>query len=532
MQPTYNHIMGGKVRNFIYSLLIVLVFVSDVHAQVNGWTDGGTSVYLTTSTDKVGIGTSSPAVSLDVVNAVRAGEFHLEDNDNLTLGNSDDAYLRWNGLADELLISGGLGSIHQISDASLIINIGANGAGALIVRNASSDIWTLYPRADMTQTTMNLHDNAGNQLILGTYANRFKNYDHATTTNPTLFIHSDKNPDTDNTEWISLSYDQTDAVIDWGSGDLLLSGNDNVGIGTSTISSKLVIEQTVAADAFRVNDEANDTTPFIIDQNGNVGIGTSSPSEELEVNGDIRINNQSYIEFYNSLNPDFSPRFLDSSVGGVSVRSKSSGSSSDISVETHNGSFSLPTTIGSGSSYGGISLKPYNGTTYVAGARIYPQTHDGVSDSLLNFQTATTSDGLAIQMNLYNYFTNIGKSGSQTPIRALRVWDDDDGIVLMEVDESEGEGAYLKLTDATENTAIEFSTFGPSYFNGLGNLGIGTSSPTAKLQVDGVIRSTPTDIPVTCNASMEGGMYYDASLSEPCFCNGSSWTQFDGGGSC
>ncbi len=51
------------------------------------------------------------------------------------------------------------------------------------------------------------------------------------------------------------------------------------------------------------------------------------------------------------------------------------------------------------------------------------------------------------------------------------------------------------------------------------------------LEVD-TLRSNPTDSPGTCNATTEGRFYYDDSLDEPCFCNGSGWTQFDGGGAC
>ena len=52
------------------------------------------------------------------------------------------------------------------------------------------------------------------------------------------------------------------------------------------------------------------------------------------------------------------------------------------------------------------------------------------------------------------------------------------------------------------------------------------------LTVASVVRSTPTDAPGTCDAGMEGGMYYDASQNEPCFCDGANWQQFDGGGTC
>jgi hypothetical protein len=52
------------------------------------------------------------------------------------------------------------------------------------------------------------------------------------------------------------------------------------------------------------------------------------------------------------------------------------------------------------------------------------------------------------------------------------------------------------------------------------------------LTVASVVRSTPTDAPPACNAGMEGGMYYDDSQNEPCFCDGANWQQFDGGGTC
>ena len=41
----------------------------------------------------------------------------------------------------------------------------------------------------------------------------------------------------------------------------------------------------------------------------------------------------------------------------------------------------------------------------------------------------------------------------------------------------------------------------------------------------------PTDTQLTCSGN-EGAIYYDASLQEPCFCDGTNWQQFDGGGTC
>lgn len=65
--------------------------------------------------------------------------------------------------------------------------------------------------------------------------------------------------------------------------------NGNVGIGTVNVTGqKVLIEQTAAADAFRVNDSAADTTPFLIDQFGNVGIGSLTPGKALDIIGTVR----------------------------------------------------------------------------------------------------------------------------------------------------------------------------------------------------------------------------------------------------
>jgi len=70
---------------------------------------------------------------------------------------------------------------------------------------------------------------------------------------------------------------------------MVITAEGNVGIGTTTPFAKVHITQDGLADAFRVDDQASDITPFVIDQFGNVGIGTADPTSALHVIGDASI---------------------------------------------------------------------------------------------------------------------------------------------------------------------------------------------------------------------------------------------------
>ncbi len=101
-----------------------------------------------------------------------------------------------------------------------------------------------------TQATENtllfgLGDTAKSIIFCDT-ADTTQDFDHAAQTNPTLFIHSATDPDTANTQWLSLTHDQTDGVITTGLGDLILSPASNVGIGTDAPGAPLEVVSTDA----------------------------------------------------------------------------------------------------------------------------------------------------------------------------------------------------------------------------------------------------------------------------------------------
>ncbi len=64
-----------------------------------------------------------------------------------------------------------------------------------------------------------------------------------------------------------------------------------------------------------------------------------------------------------------------------------------------------------------------------------------------------------------------------------------------------------------------------------GNVGIGTTSPGAKLHVDDVMKLQPRSSAPSCTAGDTGLLYVDDS-GALCFCDGSSWSPAAGGGTC
>ena len=79
---------------------------------------------------------------------------------------------------------------------------------------------------------------AGRQFVLTDSSNIGKDHDHATPTDPTLFIHSATDPDTNNSQYISLFHDQSNAFMTSGTGRIEIqpgNGQFEVASGGSTL---------------------------------------------------------------------------------------------------------------------------------------------------------------------------------------------------------------------------------------------------------------------------------------------------------
>jgi len=96
-------------------------------------------------------------------------------------------------------------------------------------------------------------------LVYGTYAYSGRDYDHVQQTNPTLWIHSAVDPDTDNTQWLSLAHDQTDGVITTGKGDLVLSPATSVVAISGTTNAYPAWKRNAANMEARLADDSAST---------------------------------------------------------------------------------------------------------------------------------------------------------------------------------------------------------------------------------------------------------------------------------
>ena len=93
-------------------------------------------------------------------------------------------------------------------------------SGLYVFKDNETDLLTIRMDTTTDQSGVFPSDGAGNQLIIANSAYASSDFDHIAATNPTLYIQSDEDPDTDNTQYQALSHDKSNAVVEIGEGSL------------------------------------------------------------------------------------------------------------------------------------------------------------------------------------------------------------------------------------------------------------------------------------------------------------------------
>ena len=201
---------------------------------------------------------------------------------------------------------------------------------------------------------------------------------------------------------------------------------------------------------------------------GNVGIGTSSPSERLHVSGDMRLTGA----FYDANNqPGTAGQILSSTATGtdwVDVNSISLGSidqHSDVDTST-----TAPTN--------GQTLK-WDGSNWV------PADDD---DTTYFAGTGLSLSGTTFSLNAgIDLLTDVDTSTTPPGNGDILTWDGSNWVTTSSTAYTDN----IYTADGTLTGDRTVSLGGNNlYFVGSGNIGIGTSSPVNKLQVNGNVRAT------------------------------------------
>jgi len=134
------------------------------------------------------------------------------------------------GADGDLLVSGKLevdGSTYLDGDTALVLKQPAGDWQNIDWVEGSTIASRFGVNYDWNQIEWYLGSLVGRNLVLHSTAN--KRYDHGTSTNPTLFIQSATDPDSDNTQWVSITHDQTNAVYSVGTGTHVFQGTTEIG---------------------------------------------------------------------------------------------------------------------------------------------------------------------------------------------------------------------------------------------------------------------------------------------------------------
>lgn len=258
----------------------------------NSFTLGNDSITKTILKGSVGIGTTSPAVKLDV--AGTTGEIarfanggSATDSNFLTMGGSR-AMFGYDG-ADFAILqgAGGKGIKFNVNNASFgsgtamtILstgNVGIGTTGPTVTLDVSTDTGEIFRRAAApSQNTTFLNNSGGNYITFNSLVTGVKPTFITNNTNLTDFAGGD----------LTLAAGSTvagTAIPDIVGGSLILKSGLGTGTGASTISFQTGTTLTTGLALQTMS------TKMTILGNGNVGIGTTGPNEKLTLNENTNI---------------------------------------------------------------------------------------------------------------------------------------------------------------------------------------------------------------------------------------------------
>lgn len=393
-----------------------------------GWTDGGTNVYATTTSDRVAIGTTTPSAGskLQVVGTVSATAF-VGDGSGLT----------------GIVGGGGLGNVVEDTTPQL--------GGDLDMNAKNIDFPSTANISDVLDED-NMASNSATKLA----------------TQQSIKAYVDTA--------ISGVSGGAGGWTDGGANVYLTATSDIVGVGTTTPNAQLMISNVGTGDSFRVDDALNDTTPFLITSAGNVGIGTSSPSSPFQF-GTASASN--FISMSTASAPAMAIRADSAStVDLLNIQSSGISSGNALEVSSSSASQTVPLALFTQSAASSGGTLRVNQSSASSTGRATHITNAGTGDTFLVEDVATDSSPFIIGSD-----GNVGIGTTTVSANKLRV------VGNIDATSFSGDGSALTGISGgssgwTDGTAVIYTTTSTD------NVGIGTFNPLQRLQVVGTVQAT------------------------------------------
>jgi hypothetical protein len=297
---------------------------------------------------------------------------------------------------------------------------------------------------------------------------------------------------------------------------LNIQGNGNIGIGTTTPTSRLQVKgsgTTSATTAFRV-ENANASGSMVVLDDGNVGIGTTTPSYKLDVAGDIIAR-----DIYPTIYVDHSGTVL----GGIRADATTklefkTLTTAPLSFQVNSDEKMRITdsgTVGIGtySPTAKLQVKGSGTTNATTAFRVENANASGsmvvLDNGIVGIGTDTPRINLHISSDtggqIYFTDTDFASSANTHNINSAN------GVFQIGTRNNNGsfvDTFYQVITSVSGATSQYFLTQGTSriLINNAGNVGIGTTSPTSRLQVKGSGTTSATTALLVENANASASM--------------------------
>jgi len=479
----------------------ITISASSSDLNISGWTDGGSSIYLSSSTDSVGIGTSSPSYKLHVAGTgYFSGGLTLGDaltvggasafSGNVTLGDSSSDTITFNAriangtsLLPDTDMGSDLGSADFRFNNLWVANINSNSSASY----AGQTTFTYEPAdATLAEASVLINPTApgNNGILLGfARAGYTRAYIDAEGDLSLGYADAINPPSSDyplniyGHSGTRVAYVDTTGNLNI-SGDLNLGGTIISGGGSSFTGNITMADDTwigLGESAGRIVFDDQDTDDISI-MNANVGIGTVDPSYRLDVrNTGLSGNDASLQRLY-----------------------------ADVSTTGNRQTGLLITYLGNAA--GGLS------SNIASGVRAWKNSLNDSFSSFAGFYSGLAighgTNGPQTGGSMVGFFADTPafyhESSALTNYYGLYIDGDADSRIVNKY------GLYVgEQVGSTSNYAVYTAGSTPSYFGG--NVGIGTDDPSSLLHI----------VQATGGNGEENRLTYDGSLLIGRFASGS-----------